>query len=359
MSIYKFAPKAVINSLTSTTRSILETRISNDVLKPYYHLEYNIRIRGLKPSILYTKYTTLNEQNELQTMYVADAEEEQCEWINSLIKRIKTTNQDARIDIFIRSMTEMAWCTWEDKFMYTSPIVPLPHLHGYIDYLNNTFSHCVAYACTNRTPVDINEVEIQFQALKFTENQDLYLDNDLGETPLKILLDNEELVPYVESLLIRLPKENRLKALKFNHWHKTWDSLMNTITDDPAQLRIIIRQTKKQRGFLAIFMNLTYNSKDALKALFRAGYKIQGKHHYNDRLTTTQSAMIVEVLEDSPDWHNLTVWMYRIIKTKPYSNNLQKIKHFIQMRNSLIFEKIVTRVMDQEFLNGYMLEEGL
>jgi len=292
-------------------------------------------------------------------MYVTDAEEEQSEWVNSLIKRIRTTNQETRIDIFIRSMSEMSWCTWEDKFMYESPIVPLPHLYGYIDYLNNTFSHCVAYACANRTPVDINEVEIQFQALKFTENKDLFIVNDLGETPLKILLDNEELVPYVESLLIRLPKENRLKALKFNYWSKTWGSLINSITDDPQQLRVIISQTTRQKGFLAIFMTLTYNSKEALKALFRAGYKIQGKHHYNDRLTVAQSAMIVEAIEEAPDWHNLTVWMYGLLQSKPHTNNLQKIKRFLQLRNSLIFEELVIKVMHPDFLNGSMLEDPL
>lgn len=337
MNIYKFAPKAVINSLSVNARNIIESRIADNILKPYYHLDYNIRIRGLKPSILYSKYSTLNENNELVTMYVTAAEEEQSEWVHQLVNKIKNNKtQESRIDIFLRAMTEMSWCTWEDRFMYGTPTLPQEHLSGYKDYLNNTFFHCVAYACANRVPVDINDIELQFQALKFTENVDLYAINSLGETPLKILMQNEQLTPYVESLLLRLPQSHRLEALPFQSWSKTWTVLLSSIIYDPRQL---IQQTRKERGFLAIYMHLTCNSPEALRALFHANYKLLPHHHYNDKFTQEQVSLVEAILLETPDWYNLTALIHSI-----RNNPLKKIKPHLQARNSIIAHEIKARM---------------
>ena len=339
MNIYKFAPKAVINSLSVNARNIIESRITDNILKPYYHLDYNIRIRGLKPSVLYSKYSTLNENNELVTMYVTAAEEEQSEWVHQLVMRIKSNKtQESRIDIFLRAMTEMSWCTWEDRFMYGTPTLPQDHLSGYKDYLNNTFFHCVAYACANRVPVDINDIEIQFLALKFTENADIFAINDIGETPLKILMQNEQLIPYVESLLLRLPQSRRLEALPFQSWVNTWTVLLSSIIHDNRQLVKLIQQTRKERGFLAIYMYLTCNSPEALRALFRANYKLLPHHHYNDKFTPEQKDLIEDILLEIPDWYNLTAL---IVCNKNYP--LKKIKPHLQARISLISNEIALK----------------
>ena len=339
MNIYKFAPKAVVNSLSVNARNIIESRIADNVLKPYYHLDYNIRIRGLKPSVLYSKYSTLNENNELVTMYVTSAEEEQSEWVHQLVMNIKSNKtQESRIDIFLRAMTEMSWCTWEDRFMYGTPTLPQEHLSGYKDYLNNTFFHCVSYACANRVPVDINDIELQLQALKFTENADLYATNNLGETPLKILMQNEELFPYVESLLLRLPQNRRLEAVSFQYWSKTWTVLISTIIDDHTQLAKLIQQTRKERGFLALYMYMTCNSPEALRALFRANYKLLPHHHYNDKFTQEQATLIEATIIENPDWYNLTVWAYTIAANK--NSQFKKIKPYLQVRNCIIAHEI-------------------
>ena len=136
MNAYKFAPKIVIDSLSSVARNIIESRMKDGELKPYISMEYNIRIRGIKPSILYTHFTTLTANNILELMYVVDAEEEQCKWINSTIQII---NKLDRVELFMNAMTEISWCNWEDKFMSGQPIIPLNHLHGYKDIMNNSF----------------------------------------------------------------------------------------------------------------------------------------------------------------------------------------------------------------------------
>lgn len=337
MNIYKFAPKAVINSLSVNARNIIESRIADNVLKPYYHLDYNIRIRGLKPSILYSKYSTINENNELVTMYVTAAEEEQSEWVNQLIMNIKRNkSQESRIDIFLRAMTEMSWCTWEDRFMYGTPTLPQEHLSGYKDYLNNTFFHCVAYACANRVPVDINEIEVQFQALKFTENPDIYATNNLGETPLKILTHNDELLPFVESLLLRLPPNRQLEALPFPSWSNTWTIILNNIIGDTNRLSNLIEQTKKERDFISIFMSLTNNSPQALEALFQAKYKLLPHHRY----TQAQESLVESVIIENPDWYNLTALIAFKRQKLQYKS---KLNTYIQARNSIIAQEIAIK----------------
>lgn len=339
-NLYNFAPKAVIDSLSEGAVSILESRInvSQNALRPYMNVEMNIRIRGLKPSILYVTYSTLNEDSIIESMYVKDAEEAQCQWIQDVIKKIQNTD---RLALFLRAMTEMTWCDWEDKFLYTYPSIPMEHLYcGYRDITNNTFLHCMAYASASRTPIDISILELLFQSANFTANEEMYQVNDLGETPLKILRQNDQLSEFVESLLLRLPQEKRLKALPFDQWDRTWDSLLRTTINQP---QILIEQTKTLKGFLTLFMHYTFTSQEAVDQLFQR-YKLNPVHLYFDKFTLSQRKAISLAILNNPSWHNSSVWLY-LIATESKNATFSKLKTHLANRIGIIKEQLIMKVM--------------
>jgi len=336
MSIYKFAPKPVIDALSPLAKNIIESRINNDKLQTYVSIGYNLRIRGLKPSILYVKYTNLTFNDIIESMYVVDAEEEQCRWVNKIIDRINSTS---KIELFINAMTEASWCTWEDNFLEGQNIIPLKHLHGYRDSAKNTFLHCISYACTNKYPFDLDEIENQFQACNFSNNPDMFELNDLGETPLKILMSNENLIPFVESILLRMNPSSRFFALPFSCWHNSWGKLLNTIVE--SDLQHLIRSTKYMNGFLSVFMFLTYNSEDALIELFRAGYNLQSNHIFLDKISVLQKDIISSTIRFVPTWYNLSHWMNLIYENSSVEKYFKKIQKYLIVRNNLIKEKII------------------
>lgn len=342
--IYKFAPKPVIDSLTSSSRNIVERRIIDNELKPYVPLGYHIRIRGLKPSILYTKYTSINEANAVESMYTVYAEEDQCTWVKSIQKK---SSKIPQVDLFINAMSEMPWCTWEDNFMSNNVTIPQPHLHGYRDIADNTFMHCVAYVCANKHPVDLDQIESQFQAANFTLNDDLFIYNDLGETPLKILTHNEELLVFVESILLRLPPDKRLKALNFALWDKSWGTLLQTMVNQ--EIHTLIQQTSNLEGFLSIFFHLTHNSEEALHTLFTNNYKLQPWHIYRDKLKPQQKTMLKQTLLRVPTWHNFTMWLYLIRENNSSDVQFSKMRHYLNHRAAIIKELLLIKVMDPEY----------
>jgi len=351
--IYKFAPKPVIDSLTSSSKSIVERRIIDDELKPYVPIGYHIRIRGLKPSILYTKYTSFNNDNTIESMYTVSAEEDQCKWVKSIENKSKSIPQ---VDLFINAMSEMPWCLWEDKFMSNDVSIPQTHLHGYIDIANNTFTHCIAYACANKQPVDLDQIEAQFQAANFTINPDLYKVNDLGETPLKILTHNEELLVFVESLLLRLQPEKRLQALNFVCWDKSWGSLLQTMISQ--DIHVLIQQTSNLEGFLSIFFHLTHNNEEALFTLFVNNYKLQPWHIYKDKLKQQQKQMLKQIIIKVPSWHNFTIWLYLIKENNIPDVHFSKMRKYLNHRVALIKELLIIKTMNPEYKYvNYMLED--
>jgi hypothetical protein len=344
MSIYKFAPRAVINSLTKSSREVVDTRIIDDELKSYYPLGYQIRIRGLKPSILYTKYTSLNDDNTVESMYSVSAEEMQCDWVKSIQKKLSSI---PHVDLFINAMSEMPWCTWEDKFMSNNVTIPQAHLYGYIDIANNTFTHCVAYVCANKQPVDLDQIEAQFQAANFATNTDMFKINDLGETPLKILMQNEELFVFVESILLRLPPNLRLSALNFVNWDKSWGTLLQSTVNEQAH--ILIKQTTNLSGFLSIFFYLTHNNENALESLFRSNYNLQPCHIYKDKLKQPQKQMLKQIIMKVPTWHNFTIWMYLIMENNSVQVHFTKIRKYLDNRITIIKELIIIKTMNPEY----------
>jgi hypothetical protein len=342
--MYNLAPKSVIDGLSQHSKDIVERRIINGEFKTYVPLGYHLRIRGLKPSILYTKYTTLRDDNTVESMYVMSAEEIQCIWVKEIQKKTSTIPQ---VDQFINAMSEMPWCIWEDKFMSNNISIPEQHLHGYVDIAKNTFTHCIAYACTNKQPIDLNQIEDQFQAAKFSTNEDMFKVNDLGETPLKILSHNEELLVFVESLLLRLPAENRLKALPFQNWSNSWGSLIHSTVMNETLL--LIQQTRKLEGFLSIFFHLTHNSDEAIQQLFLRNYQIQPWHIYRDKLKNQQKQMIKETIIKIPSWHNLTIWLYFIKINNNPNLHFTKMKSYLNHRIQIIKEELIIKIMSPEY----------
>ena len=354
--IYKYAPAAVINNLSKNARDILEQRLINNTLQPHVEVEYNIRIRGVKPSILYSTYTNLSYTNAIESMYVVETENAQCTWIKEEIIQIKKIPQ---IDRFIKSMCEMPWCTWEDNFLAGNVVIPQPHLHGYNDYMNNTFVHCISYACANKVPVDINQVEAQFQAFNFTNNKDMYTLNKLYETPLRILCNNGELLCFVESILLRLPPENRLQALPFRFWQKSWGTLLNSVIEN--QLPLLISQSTNEEGFLSMYLQLTFEDADALNSLFKAGYKLQPQHFYKDTLKPNQKNLLKAAILTNPSWHNYTVILYIIQESPKYqqkSEIFSKMRRYLDYRIGLIKEDIYIKTLNPEYCYFQSVEQN-
>jgi hypothetical protein len=307
----------------------------NGKLVPYISIEFNLRIRGLKPSILYVHYTNLRFDNTLESIYIVDAEEAQCIWAKKIIERVHNM---PKMELFINTMTESSWCVWEDKILSGQNIIPLKHLYGYRDVLNNTFIHCIAYACTYKESLDIDEIEQQFQAFHFATHPDMLELNELGETPLKILLGNEKLIPFVESILLRMNPETRLLALDFSNWHPSWGTLLNSVV--ALNLPQIINSTKHMQGFLSVFMFLTHNNEEAFISLFQAGYKIQYKHLFLEKLTTTQKHLISQAVRVVPTWYNLSAWMNLISENNSPEKLYKKLQKYLIIRNNLIKEHI-------------------
>ena len=363
MNIYNFAPKTVIDSLSPKARKIVELRINNknNHLKPYVPTNSYIRIRGLKPGLLYINYSVLNEQNILESRYVVESEENQCSWVSKIMERaeVERTKAIDKSDYFIRTMTEASWCEWEDAIMSGQVLIPEAHIYNYTDIANNTFFHCIAYAFINRDFVDFNHIHEIFCKFNFHSNPDLLKRNDLDETPLQILMQHPEMVPFVESILLQLSPEIRLKALSFVNWSKYWGDLMNNTVNNFQECRYLIKGAGI--GFINIFLNLTHNSIEALCILFNPeiGYRLKLEHVYAEKLSHIQKHDISLALRTNPNWHNLTIWMYIIsthytidISPNPF---LKKITSYLVIRNNLIKEDIIKHVMSPS--NIYLIEE--
>jgi len=323
MNLYTLGPKPVIDNLSQQAKAILLKRLHNNKLMPYYPVQHNLRIRGLKPSLLYIHYTNLRADNTLESIYLADAEEEQCALVKAVLDTASDLNQRAEM--------EDLWTKWEDAFMSNVDVKPLNDSLDYTDLMNNTFVHCIAYVCVHKEPTDLDNIEKHFQIIINSPN--IYKKNTLGETPLQILLTNPNLSPYVESLLLRLYPSNRLKALDFSNWHNSWGTLLNNVFD--LNMCQLIYQTVNLPGFLTIFMYLSHNSETALMKLFQAAYKLQCNHLILDKLSPNQKHIISACLLSVPNWSNLTLWMY-LITSNSTEKSYKKIQKYIVARNNLI-----------------------
>jgi hypothetical protein len=152
----------------------------------------------------------------------------------------------------------------------------------------------------------------------------------------------------VESLLLRLLPENRLRALSFPFWDKSWDKLMNLTV--ASQLPQLIEQTTHLEGFLSIYFNLTHNDVEAFRMLFQKGYKLQRCHFYMDSLSAEQKQILKTTTMEIPSWHNLTFWVHVIINNTDPQTNFKKIRNHLEIRISVIKQEIALITMHHDYL---------
>jgi len=327
----RLAPKPVLDSLSKATNDLLHQRLTSDHrLRPYINLTPYVRIRGLKPCIQYATYSLLNEQRELVPMYEVGAEEEQTAWVNAKQQSVATDRNEAD------------WCTWEDCFFETGH-APLLHLSSYVDLMGNTQAHLLAYACLNNRFTDVTAYDAQFQAIQFISNPALQHRNERQETPLAIMMGNMDLYELVESLLLRIPHAKRCPSLPFRYWQERWAALMRDTSVD-----LLLLDQDNTPNFLNKYRRMTYNSSEALQQLFKAGYRLRPKDSLRDCRATVSESLL-----RFPSWHNLSFWLYLYSETYPGEQFLKHTRLFIETRNSIVRDEILSIVFHPSRIAKY------
>lgn len=348
----RLAPKPVLDSLSDRTRYLLERRLTPERnLSPYLEVFKFIRIRGLKPSIQYVTYTTHNVRWELETIYEVSAEEEQTDWVIHMKRRLDNLTQEDRQ---LRATQESSWCVWEDAFMSASPHIPqLLPFSTYRDYMNNTQAHILAYACLNRKFHDLKLFNSNFISINFQTNQQMYEGNLLAQTPIMILLGSSELHEFVESLLLRLPPDQQLRACPINYWQPSWSILMNQVVIDEERLQEFIYNCRREEGFFSKFLQLVHYDIDATTSLFAAGYKLCDKHirNYNYKITAAITGAII----NEPDWHNLN-YLVSLNEEAAFTSItfFNSNKQIIKLRCGLIKEEIIAKALHPDRIDKLM-----
>jgi len=340
MEIYRFAPKSVVEALSPNARIIIEKRIKHNVLRNYIEPVPNIRIRCFKPSILYSSYTISHDPTTYETIYEVAAEEDQCKWAQRQIDKIS----DLPLQEYLRrEREESVWCWWEDIFNNGGSIPPLMHPNTYTDTQQNTHAHMLAYACINRIVPDLEEFEKQFKALESDKNPDMLKQNIKHQTPLMILLDNHEIDTLTEVLLLRIAPCQRLEALPYKYWKKSWGTLNMDMTID--NIEILAEKNSKTEGFLGLYLRNTHNYEMALDYLFRSSYKLHANHV--KQLTYQELTAINTEIVKFKSWHNLTLWTALRLKNyeTTYPNQSQhytrKLYKILQARSDIIKEELI------------------
>jgi len=337
--MHRIVPQAVHKAFSPKTKALLEERYqtSTATLAPYIQIAPNLsmRIRGLKTTPLYATYTTLNRANVLESMFEVAAEEAQTYWALKAKSKALTTNPYVLKE---KAAQEFLWLNWEDEFMAAANPPPLPQPQYYMDMMDNTYMHMLAYATANRQLIDISEFNRQFEAAAFTTSNQMYINNALGHTPLMLLMDNPQLYEFVESLLLQLAPENRFLALPLNYWQPSWGTLTSVTVNEHIETLII--ESKKQQNFLQKFLNLTFENLEALQHLFRSGYKIS----QYDFFVQTQAATLIPIFAQFPDWHNLTVVLYYLFEKTTANQRYIVLKDVLRLRNKIIHDEITAIV---------------
>ena len=96
---------------------------------------------------------------------------------------------------------------------------------------------------------------------------------------------------------------------------------------------------------------MTYNSEEALRRLFAAGYQIN-----TEDLTTMADlkATISQILLDFPSWHNLTLWLSRCKVSLPGEQFLRRCAKLIAVRTSLIRDEIMAMAFHPDRIANYV-----
>jgi hypothetical protein len=342
------APSGVLNALSSDSRILLQARKIGDSLAPYIELAPNLRIRGLKPTLLYSTYSMLDNNHILQPHYTVLAEEAQTIWVLKVKARTSKIN---RAILNSKAVHEVAWIIWEDEFMAAAKPAPLSQPQFYIDLTGNTYIHMLAYACVNRPHVDIEEYEHQFSAAEFGTSSKMFVKNERQLTPLMILMDHPLLYDFVESLLLRIFPEMRFSALPFDYWQSAWDTLNDSMITN--NIAIIIEQSRKQTDtkFFQKFTQITFSNRDALVHLFRSGYKLQPPH-----FTMSDIPLIRTILDEVPDWHNSTLILHSLLEMTNQDRQFSKVRHLLHSRIQTIRDELLSIVFHPDRISMYITQ---
>jgi len=337
--MHRIVPQAVHKAFSPQTKALMDERYqsSTTTLAPHIQIapSLSMRIRGLKPTPLYATYTILNSVNVLEPMFEVAAEEAQTAWALKAKSKALTTNPYLLKE---KAAQEFLWLNWEDEFMTASNPPPLPQPQFYIDIMDNTYMHMLAYATANRQLIDITEFNRQFEAANFATSNQMYIKNALGHTPLVLLMNNPQLYEFVESLLLNLPPENRFIALPLNYWQSSWGTLTSITIND--HIETLISESKIQENFLQKFLNLTFSNTDALLHLFSNGYKIS----HGDFYVQTQTSTLIPIFAQIPDWHNLTVVLYYLFEKTQVNQHYSNLKDVLRLRGKIIQDEIASIV---------------
>jgi len=340
------APSGVLNALSSDSRMLLQARKHGDTLTPYIEVAPNLRIRGLKTTLLYSTYSMLDNNHILQPHYTVLAEEAQTIWALKVKAR---TNKMHNSVLNTKAIHEISWIIWEDAFMASAKPAPLSQPQFYIDLTGNTYIHMLAYACVNRPHVDIEEYERQFSAAEFSTSSKMFTKNEQQLTPLMILMDHPHLYEFVESLLLRIFPEMRFSALPLNYWQSAWGTLNNSMLTN--NIALLIEQSRKQTDlkFFQKFTQLTFSNRDALIHLFSSGYKLQPSH-----FTMSDIPLIRTILDDVPDWHNSTIILHSLLEMTNPDRQFSKVRHLLHSRIQTIRDEILSIVFHPDRIGMYI-----
>jgi hypothetical protein len=340
------APSGVLNALSSDSKMLLQARKQGDNLTPYIEIAPNLRVRGLKSTLLYSTYSMLDNNHILQPHYTVLAEEAQTNWALKVKTRANKINNSV---LNTKAVHEVAWIIWEDDFMAAAKPAPLSQPQFYVDLTGNTYIHMLAYACVNRTHVDIEEYERQFSAADFATSSKMFTKNERQLTPLMILMDHPLLYDFVESLLLRIFPEMRFTALPLNYWQSAWGTLNNAMITD--NIGLFIEQSKKQSDlkFFQKFTQLTFSNRDASLHLFNSGYKLQPLH-----FTASDIPLIRTILDTRPDWHNTTLILHSVLDMTNPERQFAKVRHLLHSRIQTIRDEILSIVFHPDRIGKYI-----
>lgn len=329
MELTQYAPQEVINQMKKFTRLCFENRIISNILRTSMITQHtNIRLRGFKPSILYSKYTTISNNNDIEIKYSCQSENVQAALMEPILARLCNMSSEQKL---YRQTQELVWSNWEDTFIRNGIALPI-YKSYYKDIASNNYIHMIAYACINRASyavVDLEVVNNIFKTIHFTENHFFLLENDLYETPLTILSYSEEFTKLIETLLLRININKRFKALPLQYWSDSWLKLnTETFIDN---INVIVKLCDNIKGFITFYVTVTRGLPAIFSRLFAAGYKFKANHilFKNEQLN---NIMLKKILQ-YPSWYNITSWIsyldnFDFITIKPLlEKRAEIIKH--------------------------------
>lgn len=305
MELTQHAPQEIINQMSKFTRLCFENRIIDKILRNVMITQHqHIRLRGFKSSILYSKCTTIDNNNDIQIKYSAKSENNQCVLMEPILAH---TYSMSSIEKLYRQSQELKWAVWEDTFVKTGQALPIAINH-YKDIAGNNYAHMIAYACINRAayaPIDLNIVNNIFKTIYFSENLNIQAENDLNETPLRILSYSTEFSTLVETLLLRIEPKNRFNTLHIMYWSDKWEKLNTDMFVN--NINTVVKTCNNMKGFLTYYVTLAKSFPGIFRRLFGAGYTFNHEHllFKNEKFEQILHNKILE----HPSWKNITAWV--------------------------------------------------